>query len=300
MNLKTIYNGFWRFGTTGFIGRSHKEGYYIEESRTLFNTPKWIQKLSKYAPKWVEKKFGETWMYQSYGLQRHVPKHEPYKLSYILEVMEHFDIKVRIFNRDINGYPEPHKEYICTLATQVHPKLFENEYCMVDAHTKDGNYVGDLKWTHKLISMGIYKPECIYDNSNVVSVGYSKKDHKWYGWSHRALHGFTIGSKVKKGDCAYRPTTKQEYMDDCTRFWENEDHLNTYTKAGINELDDGTVLIGCWTHWTYSDKIKNKSLHGTISGVFSEFPVFGKRGEWTAETMDDAREMAIDFSNGVS
>lgn len=26
---------------------------------------------------------------------------------------------------------------------------------------------------------------------------------KWYGWSHRAVYGFGIGDKVKKGDCAY-------------------------------------------------------------------------------------------------
>ena len=28
-------------------------------------------------------------------------------------------------------------------------------------------------------------------------------DGKWYGWSHRAIHGFAIGDKIKKGDIAY-------------------------------------------------------------------------------------------------
>lgn len=28
-------------------------------------------------------------------------------------------------------------------------------------------------------------------------------DGKWYGWSHRAIYGFKVGDKVKKGDCAY-------------------------------------------------------------------------------------------------
>lgn len=28
-------------------------------------------------------------------------------------------------------------------------------------------------------------------------------DGKWYGWSHRAVHGFGIGDKIKKGDIAY-------------------------------------------------------------------------------------------------
>jgi hypothetical protein len=28
-------------------------------------------------------------------------------------------------------------------------------------------------------------------------------DGKWYGWSHRAVYGFGIGDKIKKGDIAY-------------------------------------------------------------------------------------------------
>jgi hypothetical protein len=63
---------------------------------------------------------------------------------------------------------------------------------------------------------------------NVPSIGFSEKEQKWYGWSHRAIYGFGVGSKVKKGDCAYN----------------------------------------------------------------------GK--EWTAKTLDDAKQMAIDFANDVS
>jgi hypothetical protein len=32
------------------------------------------------------------------------------------------------------------------------------------------------------------------------SIGYSPRNAKWYGWSHRAVAGFGVGSKVKKGD----------------------------------------------------------------------------------------------------
>ena len=37
----------------------------------------------------------------------------------------------------------------------------------------------------------------------VQSIGFSEEEQKWYGWSHRAIYGFGVGSKVKKGDCAY-------------------------------------------------------------------------------------------------
>ncbi len=30
----------------------------------------------------------------------------------------------------------------------------------------------------------------------VCSIGYSPKNKKWYGWSHRAVHGFGIGDKL--------------------------------------------------------------------------------------------------------
>ena len=62
-------------------------------------------------------------------------------------------------------------------------------------------------------------------------VGFSPKDNKWYGWSHRAIYGFGIGSECKKGDCHYVGSTP---------------------------------------------------------------------GEWIAKTMEDAKQMAIDFNNGVS
>ena len=39
-------------------------------------------------------------------------------------------------------------------------------------------------------------------SNTVCSIGFSQRDQKWYGWSHRAICGFGIGSVVKKGDCA--------------------------------------------------------------------------------------------------
>ncbi len=39
--------------------------------------------------------------------------------------------------------------------------------------------------------------------NKVDSIGFSEEEQKWYGWSHRAIYGFGVGSKVKKGDCAY-------------------------------------------------------------------------------------------------
>jgi hypothetical protein len=67
------------------------------------------------------------------------------------------------------------------------------------------------------------------DTSTVACVGYAPETEKWYGWSHRAIYGFKIGSTCHKGDCHHVPN----------------------------------------------------------------------KGEWTAKTLDDAKQMAIDFAEGV-
>jgi hypothetical protein len=38
------------------------------------------------------------------------------------------------------------------------------------------------------------------DSTSPHSIGFSKKEQKWFGWSHRAMFGFGIGHKVKAGD----------------------------------------------------------------------------------------------------
>lgn len=40
-----------------------------------------------------------------------------------------------------------------------------------------------------------------------VGLGYSDKEKKWYGWSHRAVHGFGIGDYFT--ECRPDKTTKE-------------------------------------------------------------------------------------------
>ncbi len=68
----------------------------------------------------------------------------------------------------------------------------------------DGGYIGDYKTANYLMKRGI-APEKSHPKHNVCSIGYCKKERKWYGWSHRAIYGFKTGSKCKKGMCQYNP-----------------------------------------------------------------------------------------------
>lgn len=83
-------------------------------------------------------------------------------------------------------------------------------------------YVGDIKTLEKLLDKGII-PEIIPQHRNnkeangglgpTCSIGKSVKDKKWYGWSHRAIYGFKIGDKVKKGDCCASSGWTKEYLE---------------------------------------------------------------------------------------
>lgn len=124
-------------------------------------------------------------------------------------------------------------------------------------------------------------------------VGFSPTKNKWYGWSHRAIYGFTIGSTCKKGDCHYRPSNIKEEIEKAKNFWHDEE-FHIWTTA---YLDDGKIIV----EWLYNDKSKNPDCRNKIKSCEWDYNPnnFGK-GEWVAQTMDDAKQMAIDFHEGIS
>ncbi len=71
---------------------------------------------------------------------------------------------------------------------------------MQNAYTPSGDYIGNKRDAWRLVAERGIAPEKITSESNVCSIGFSAKQNKWFGWSHRAIHGFGIGDKVKKGD----------------------------------------------------------------------------------------------------
>lgn len=82
------------------------------------------------------------------------------------------------------------------------------------AYTADGDYIGDPKDAFRLCRTRGIKPERRETNSGVCSIGFSEKDGKWYGWSHRAIYGFKVGDVVKKGDCTAEEGFIEEYLKD--------------------------------------------------------------------------------------
>lgn len=153
-------------------------------------------------------------------------------------------------------------------------------YLLLNCYSKqDDSYVGDIATVAKKINK--YGITTFYKNH----IGFSETQKKWYGWSHRAIFGFTIGSMIKKGDCGYEPKDKKEFIESVLEWYEHDSHrVDKYEIPSSREYQD--VLIS----W---DKENKKELITDIPKTFG-------RGEWKAITLDDAKEMAIKFANSVA
>src|SRR5690606_8505321 len=120
-----------------------------------------------------------------------------------------------------------------------------------------------------------------YGEPRTACIGFNPKEQKWYGWSHRAVYGFGIGSECKQGHSGYEPSNKEDYIQDCLRFWGDLDMDGDTHKTNPTAREgyqDGK--FGVWVEYTYDDKVPNENMRGQISGVFSEYPEKWGKGEW--------------------
>lgn len=163
------------------------------------------------------------------------------------------------------------------------------------AYSEIGDYIGEPEIAKRLYEWGI-KPQKITPDAKICSIGFCEKEQKWFGWSHRAIFGFGIGATVKKGDNAYKAADKEDFRNQLVNFWHNaEFHKSTTALEHTNEEGISGVIV----QYEYNDKVPNESLRSTISNHFTPYPEVWGRGEWTAETLDDAKQMAIDFADNV-
>lgn len=73
--------------------------------------------------------------------------------------------------------------------------LYEGEvYCT----NKNGVNIGNLSHAYAMHKHGID-----VENMENHYTGFSPKEQKWYGWSHRARYGFGIGDSLDEGDAGY-------------------------------------------------------------------------------------------------
>lgn len=167
---------------------------------------------------------------------------------------------------------------------------------MTVAYNHNGDYIGSSKWAYRLANRYGVRAEKASPTHRTCSIGFSEREQKWYGWSHRATYGFGIGSTIKQGDAGYTPVDQIDYARELVQFYFNpEYHEDTWYELGRDNS-----VAGVWIHSVYNDRCPNQQLHGTKKSHFHSNPEEWGRGEWTAETLADAKEMAIAFAEDVS
>ena len=169
----------------------------------------------------------------------------------------------------------------------------------------DHNYIGLLEDAQYFCYKRDLRKLQSVGNSNVCSIGFSEAEQKWYGWSHRAMCGFGVGSVVKRGDCAYLPKTKEELVEDLIEFFELDWTFRACETPDIQVIgfpqhiifgvptDEGTGVFIDGAHRFIGDPKRNYNSSYI-------YPYMNGKGEWAAKTMDEAKEMAIDFAMSVS
>lgn len=129
----------------------------------------------------------------------------------------------------------------------------------------------------------VFEPSC--------RIGFCKKDNKWYGWSHRAIFGFGIGHKVKPGSIGFKPSNKEEMLQDMVAFYINEGgKLLEYYFDHNGEENVPGILI------KYTNPCEGGKL---FHEYWVPYPRSWGRGEWKAKTLNDAKQMAIDFAESI-
>ena len=157
------------------------------------------------------------------------------------------------------------------------------------AYNFNDEYIGDSKLAYRLFHRyGIEHTEKVWPSSNICSIGFSPKEQKWYGWSHRALYGFGIGSKVEVGDCGYHPSNPDEFLEK-VRKWHDDD---LYKNVKLTPDDEGVNI--------YYEIHQKGTGNISTSNDYEKYPERWGEGTWTAKNLRDAKKMAIDFAGSVS
>jgi len=139
---------------------------------------------------------------------------------------------------------------------------------------------------------GITHFEKVSPDHCVYTIGFNEKEQKWFGWSHRAIFGFGVGSTCEPGDCHFLPSNEKEFLEQADRWYKDDMYKNVKFTPGTN--DDRK---GLWVEYNIRTN-KGKDL-STIK-TFAPYPEKWGKGKWKAKTLEDAKQMAINFAKSVS
>lgn len=242
-------------------------GLRKERVKRLFSTPFFESKWLEWVP-YIE--FGLNRITRNRHFPNPVDKFKP-EVFTLLE--QHYDLRIT----EIGEEGEELASYRATLDFEAE-RVGKDSIFLLTAHSNiDGGLVGNASQALMLLRKGI-APQKRTPDSLTCSIGFCDREQKWYGWSHRAMYGFGIGHKTKKGDCGYITSDTRQLLSELKQMFSEPYYVNPSFDVSWRGI---TVNYG---------------PPGDREGEF--FPL-GK-GEWTAETLEDAKQMAMDFAEEVS
>lgn len=82
------------------------------------------------------------------------------------------------------------------------------------AYAPSGEWIGSSRLAHRLTVKRGIAPQKRDAEHAACSIGFSEREQKWYGWSHRAIFGFDIGAIAKEGDCVVSSGWTDEWLEE--------------------------------------------------------------------------------------
>jgi len=134
---------------------------------------------------------------------------------------------------------------------------------------------------------GIF-PEPIDKKKGLCQIGFSELDQKWYGWSTRAVAGFGVGSQITMDDYGFRAANEKDFVADLHKYYRGLD-----VQIATQPEKDGVKVY-------YDLSIQPHERDMIPPDRFHPFPEEWGKGKWKAKTLDDAKEMAIEFAKDVA
>lgn len=168
----------------------------------------------------------------------------------------------------------------------------------------DGSYITHIGLEKDgfqfLLKRGVTEQIQNKDNNpnHSANIGFNPEEKKWYGWSHRAICGFGIGSEVGIHSVGYRPRNTSDFKRQiiCQDFLSEPEGIYENIKGKHTKVGVSITYTRGEKHTDYSMKFPETNK---ISRFYNYPEKWGK-GFWIAQTLDDAKQMARDFAEGVS
>ena len=125
---------------------------------------------------------------------------------------------------------------------------------MIFVYNKDGKYIGTLKDFEMYVEKYGLSQIQTYNDNKVCSIGFNEKEQKWYGWSHRAIFGFGIGSIVEAGSCCASSGWTDEYLQE-----HPDENLSLPVGFKAETLEDAKRMA-----IAFADSVAQKGFNMTI------------------------------------